>query len=237
MNYELGGDQWHSGRGFCELDHSLACTRRSSVGSAAHVASGRRNTACGHDWLERVTNHRRLRVRYAGTILQVLELLTVADGLRRTRRQFRLPALRARVNDWFRRLVAAFRQPTPISGKAFVSSGGAHMTGEARVRLSVGPGASVDQRLDVLAENVNRLEQELDAKIGELRRKIGEVEESLSRESRERSAGDESTARKIEELAVGGLHLEVVGLLWLMLGVLGTSIPGETAALLSSIGW
>jgi hypothetical protein len=37
---------------------------------------------------------------------------------------------------------------------------------------------------------------------------------------------------RLEELAVGGLHLEWVGLSWLVLGVLGTSIPDEIAKLL-----
>jgi hypothetical protein len=175
-------------------------------------------------------------VRYAGTILQVLGLFTVAEGLRRMRRMFGRPTLRAGAKDWFRRLVAAFRQPAPIDLVVILESG-AHMTGEVRVRQSAGPGASVDQRLEVLQENVNRLEEELDAKIRELRKRIADVQESLKRESEERTAGDGRTARQIEEVAVGGLHLEIVGLLWLTLGVLGTSIPDQIAALLSLIGW
>jgi hypothetical protein len=34
-------------------------------------------------------------------------------------------------------------------------------------------------------------------------------------------------------VAIGGLHLEMVGLVWLFLGIVGTSIPDGIAALLS----
>jgi len=58
----------------------------------------------------------------------------------------------------------------------------------------------------------------------------------VRREREERGAGDDRTTRQIEEVAIGGLHLEVVGLVWLILGVLGTSIPDEAARLLYFIG-
>jgi hypothetical protein len=32
-------------------------------------------------------------------------------------------------------------------------------------------------------------------------------------------------SNQLEEFAVGGLHLEIIGLLWLFLGVLGTAFP------------
>jgi len=42
-------------------------------------------------------------------------------------------------------------------------------------------------------------------------------------------------ARKIEEVAIGGLHLEVVGLIWLLVGVTAASIPDVIAAWLSQL--
>jgi hypothetical protein len=58
---------------------------------------------------------------------------------------------------------------------------------------------------------------------------IGTVRDDVQRETQERQAAEQRTFRQIEEVAIGGLHLEIVGLVWLFFGVLGTSIPDEIA--------
>ena len=173
-------------------------------------------------------------IRYASTILQILGLLTVALGLHHMRELFGRPTVTRRAMNWFGRLARVFRPPEPITLQASVS-GVAAVTGEARVRRSAGAGASVEQRLEVLEGNLNQLQDELDTKIGDVRSKIGQLEESLRRERDERRTADDRTSRQIEEVAIGGLHLEIVGLLWLTLGVLGASVPDEVAMLVSFI--
>jgi hypothetical protein len=61
------------------------------------------------------------------------------------------------------------------------------------------------------------------------------LREHIERETQERRAENQQAARSIEEMVVGGLHLEIVGLSWLVLGVVGTSIPDEIAA--ESLHW
>jgi hypothetical protein len=103
------------------------------------------------------------------------------------------------------------------------------MTGEARVIRGVGPGATLDERVSTLEKNLTLLRDELDTKLQGLRRELGTVKESIEHESQERRAADEKTGRKIEEVAIGGLHLEWVGLFWLYLGVIAGSIPDVIA--------
>lgn len=170
-------------------------------------------------------------VRYAGAMLQIFGLATVAIGLSEMRRLFNRPSLGARIFGWFGRFAAAFKAPKLISVGAF-GAGGATVSGEARVVLALGPGASLEERVKVLEENLNRLREELDAKLQEIRRELSTVREGMQRESHERQAADEKRDRQIEEVAIGGLHLEMVGLVWLFLGVLGTSIPDKIAELL-----
>jgi hypothetical protein len=74
------------------------------------------------------------------------------------------------------------------------------------------------------------------AEIREVREQVTQAQEGLRRESEERRGSDDRTASQIENVAIGGLQLEVVGLVWLVLGVLGTSIPDEAARFLSFIG-
>jgi hypothetical protein len=87
----------------------------------------------------------------------------------------------------------------------------------------------------MLEENLKLLRDELDTKLQGVRRELGTLKESIDHESQERRVADEKTARKIEEVAIGGLHLEVVGLIWLFLGVTAASIPDVIAGWLSHL--
>ena len=105
-------------------------------------------------------------------------------------------------------------------------------SGKGRVRMPADQSASLKHRLEVLEQNVKRFEDAFDAEIRDLSSKIGRVEEGVRNEADERKRADDSVTRVIEEATMGGLNLEVVGLLWLMLGVLGQGCPDEIAKLL-----
>ena len=51
------------------------------------------------------------------------------------------------------------------------------------------------------------------------------MREGAAQESEERRKADEILSEKLKQLAVGGLNLEAIGLAWLLLGTIGTSIP------------
>ena len=174
-------------------------------------------------------------VRYSGTILQILGLSTVALGLRQMRRMFDRPSVGAAILRWLRRFAAAFTAPKPLSLKCVEGIDSMEAFGDARVVLGPRPVAALDERVSILEENLKLLRNELDTKVQGVRRELGTLKESIERESQERRVADEKTARKIEEVAIGGLHLEVVGLVWLLLGVTAASIPDVIAAWLSQV--
>lgn len=84
----------------------------------------------------------------------------------------------------------------------------------------------------ILEENLNRLRDEVDGIESEIKKEIGTVTDALSRERQIRDAELRKVAAQMEELAVGGLRLELVGLTWLVFGGLCTSIPDQLARLL-----
>lgn len=170
-------------------------------------------------------------VRYAGTMLQVFGLGTVAVGLSQVRRSFGRPSLLEKIVAWFRQLATAFLLPKPITVQAN-AAGLAMVAGEASVVVIAGPGASLDRRVALLEENLNRLRDEVDAKENKIRKELSTVRGAVEQEQRAREREGHQISSKMEELAVGGLHLEVIGLTWLVIGVLGTSIPDEIARLL-----
>ncbi len=174
-------------------------------------------------------------VRYAGTMLQLLGLLAVAYGLHQMRRRFGRPTLVAIIRDWVARLARAFRRPEPVTLRGSAIASAATVSAELRVRRGVPPGASIEQRVAALQENFDLLQSELDSKLLEVKKRLAELDQSVRQEERERSIGDSKTLKQLEEVAVGGLKLEAVGVIWLALGVLGTSIPVELAAMLTRL--
>jgi len=175
-----------------------------------------------------VSKTRHDAVLYTGTMLQIFGLTTVAIGLQQDRRMFDRPSFRAATLNWFRRLAAAFTGPKSITGQASLV-GCMTMTGDLRVVLGPRPGATLDERVSTLEKNLTLLRDELDTKLQGLRRELGTVKESIEHESQERRAADEKTGREIEEVAIGGLHLEWVGLFWLFFGFIAGSFPDVIA--------
>ena len=80
---------------------------------------------------------------------------------------------------------------------------------------------------------MNHLQDEFDNEIREVSAKIDRTEEDIRKEADERTQADDNITRMIEEATIGGLTLEVVGLLWLTLGVLGQGCPDEIAKVIT----
>ena len=165
-------------------------------------------------------------IRYAGTALQICGLGVVARGLSKVRKSFGRPSLGEKVVAWFRQLGAAFFPPRLITAQGDMG-GVARATGEMRGVVVAGPDASLDRRVTILEDNFHRLREELDAKETQVRTELRTLKAAVVQEQRAREAEARRISSHMEDFAVGGLHLEFVGLTWLFLGVLGTSLPDD----------
>ena len=64
------------------------------------------------------------------------------------------------------------------------------------------------------------------------KQELAALEAHIAKEADERQAADQAIRNALGRVAVGGLHLGMVGLTWLVFGIVGTSVPDEIAALL-----
>jgi hypothetical protein len=62
------------------------------------------------------------------------------------------------------------------------------------------------------------------------------MENRVNRERDKRQADLLEVRKLIEEAVIGGIHLELGGLVYLLVGILFTSVPEEAASLLQKIG-
>lgn len=170
------------------------------------------------------------QLRYAGAVLEVLGLLLVAIGIRKTRKLFRRPSLVKKTVEWFTLFVGAFKKPEPHT--ISVASGALNtMVGDVRVEIGVAEGAPLENRVHALEQNLRILRGEIKQTDERVQRSLSEINNAVEDEKNKRISAVESTSFRIEELAVGGLQFEIVGLCWLIVGTLCSSIPTEISRL------
>ncbi|HEV8608874.1 MAG TPA: hypothetical protein VGS98_02230 [Thermoanaerobaculia bacterium] len=172
-------------------------------------------------------------IRYAGTLLELFGLVLVAIGLSDVRRLFGRLSILVKIQGSLSRAGAAIRSH-PITGSGAVAIGGAQVSARGRTFHRAREGASPEERVSMLEKGLDSALEELDRAVQRVENQFAATRESIQHESRERAADNQRVSQKIEEFAVGGLHLEIVGLSWLILGMIATNLAGEIARILVS---
>jgi hypothetical protein len=168
-------------------------------------------------------------VRIVGMLLQLAGIGTVALGVRATRRMFNKPSYAELLRTW----LAAFpkwRRDAVIAVRG-VAAGTSAGKARATVWTTPRPSDSVERQLEIITSNVATLRGDVNRIEGELDRVTADHNAALSDEASQRAKADVALDEKLASAQTGGLHISVVGLVWLALGVIFTSIPSEIVAL------
>ncbi|WP_420457193.1 hypothetical protein [Rubrivirga sp.] len=170
------------------------------------------------------------QIRYTGFLLELLGVLNVAVGLSETRKLFGRPSVFSEAASWLKQLRGALKQP--ITGTINLS-GAASSTSAASGRIIQGlrEDAPVEERLKYLEDRYKELRSDFSDTSRRLNQSISAVRDQLSKERRERQEQTDKLRIQLEELTVGGLKLETIGLVWLLIGIVCSSIPAELASL------
>jgi hypothetical protein len=107
--------------------------------------------------------------------------------------------------------------------------------GSPQLSVSLGADATIEERLSALEEKYKQLNQELIVAREELESEARRLDEVLKEEHRARDEADAEIQEQLEAFSVGGLYLESMGLVWLLLGITFATLPAEMAALWSWI--
>ncbi len=166
------------------------------------------------------------RIRYLGLFLQIVGLVIVAQGLLNIWSKFDRPGLWATIKEgWARGPWHVRTRYVELAGTSnSMSSGAGYIT------TGVRPDASPEERLAALEENVNQLHKDFANLAGRFDTEGAKLHEVIKQEQDQRESTDEDIKSTLEDLAVGGLHLEAVGLVYLIFGLILATIPGEIAS-------
>jgi hypothetical protein len=171
-------------------------------------------------------------LRYAGLFLQFLGILTVAWGIWKTRELFGHPSFLMRIREWLRRF-------PPYGGRTMTASARAVVTGAASARASVRrgipPNATLEQRIEVLERNLQLVDDELSQTQKEVEEGLRKRSDAIEREAKIRAQSDQELRERLTATATGGLDISAMGALWLLVGVIMSTIPAELAGLLQLI--
>jgi hypothetical protein len=171
-------------------------------------------------------------LREAGVGLELFGLGLVAYGLRDIRRQFGRPSALASAREWVERSVVALGPPQPIvlsaKGAALATSGGS-----AILDFGTSKDAPLERRVEILERRLDVYRDEMRGSANELKQKVGDVSRRLDAQAQEQREASKQLEDRLEQSAVGGLHLEVVGLVWLFVGTVCSGLGDEVAWLVS----
>jgi hypothetical protein len=170
------------------------------------------------------------QVRYAGVMFDFLGFGLVAYGINRTLKRFGRPSPLTGIAEWFRLLASAFTKPQHPS--IITGTGRFNLANPVWTATGTVGATSLEGRVAILERTLQSFQQETRESTRRLDASLAEVGKSIEAERDQRTAAINSTSRQIEELAVGGLQLEIVGLIWLLLGTLLTNIPAEISRLI-----
>jgi hypothetical protein len=169
-----------------------------------------------------------LHIRLTGVLLEWLGIGTVAYGVRDTRTLFGLPSFTSMARDWLTRFPPWRRDVILMTGTGHleIKGGDAHL----EVWSNVDAAAPLERQVQALMNNVNRLRDRLNQMRDEMQKQVREHSEALDQERRVRAKDDEGIQARLKAAETGGLHVTLAGLVWLLLGVVLTTLSQEIAA-------
>jgi hypothetical protein len=167
-------------------------------------------------------------IRTTGMMLELLGVGIVAWGLHHTRRLFAQPTLLESVRSWLREFPPLRRHLRLEAGAATFAVRGGRAYG--LIEIKPRPGGPLDERVTALEMNLNQvlrcvheLNKTFDATADEHARLL-----EIERKAREE--GDKRAHDRIYEAVASGLHLERLGIAFLVLGILFATMSGEIAS-------
>lgn len=178
-----------------------------------------------------VTAHPEVAGRYAGGVLELFGFLVAAYALQKKVAQVTdRPGLGDRVVGWlcraWRRVKMTFGWKPEGRTVSLEATGTGVATASARLKVTPGPDASLDRRVEILEQELESIRSRIDDLEQEVREARTELAEEITDVKSDLRDVEEELEDLIHRLAVGSLHWEGTGLFWFAVGVVVATWPG-----------
>lgn len=191
------------------------------AGAVVLVAVG---VVWGFDWSEGA-------FRIAGTVLQLLGVLTVVWGILKTRTEFKQTKVRDLFAGWLKRFPPLHPPKVTVSGHIVLPG----LVGEGYGHCTHGP--SPDQTLEGRLTYLEGVVKNLSSAQGRTYIAVLQAEKkaqkALDAAAQQFAEQVEGVARKIEATATGGIHVSAVGVILLFVGTVCGGLAPELHSMLA----
>jgi hypothetical protein len=173
-----------------------------------------------------------IRVQWQGIFLQWAGVVVVAWGLAETRRGvFGKTPLRT---ELWNRLLYIIKPPPPIVGSLAVTETADSFEGIVDVRRNVE--GTLEQQVAALTENLLSMDRTLSILQQDIQGLRRETTERIVSERQDRHEAERAIRNQLEEATIGGIHLELAGVGYLLIATLLSGVPEYVASVLQRIG-
>jgi hypothetical protein len=174
-----------------------------------------------------------VRVQWQGVLLQWSGVIVVALGLAETRRGvFGKTPLRTELWNRICRLRYIINPPPPIVASTAAQETGDSFAATAIVRRKVE--GTLEEQIAALTENALRMDHDLSVLQQDIQVLRRETSERIASERQNREEAERAIRNQIEDAIIGGIHLEIAGVGYLLLGILFSGVPERVASILQS---
>lgn len=167
--------------------------------------------------------------RFSGFALQVVGMMFAVTGLLKIRTHFDQPSLRQLIRDWCQRF-PKWRQHHTLEAEA-----GRYRLTASRPRLSVwaqdNPDHTAEQRIHAIAQNQERVRQELSEIFNQHTRLETEVRQRAEEHESALETVREEARSDLETVHTSDIVISLVGLLWLTVGITMSTLAPELASM------
>lgn len=176
------------------------------------------------------------QVRVTGLFLELLGIWTIANGLRDRAKHYGKSGPLAPIGDRLRTAGKEFASaflgpPRTVAVGGSVAATSAFAVGLGKVHKGLPPGASMEERIARLEGRADELQEQADELERQLEEKHKEMLGALKEERQAREADTAAVRKKVAQVDTGGLHIEWMGVWWLLFGVTLATLSPELAGL------
>jgi hypothetical protein len=163
-------------------------------------------------------------IRWCGMVMDILGLSTVLWGIAKTQATFGHPTLFQVAKNWLKSFPHFGSRI--VSANMNVTLGG--VTCSARgyaIHGAVNP--SIKSRLDALEKNIGTINQRIDDTQRELDTELRKMKTNLKEEEQNRQNENRAIRDQLEATALGGVHVSIMGCVWLLVGIVLSNASQE----------
>jgi hypothetical protein len=173
------------------------------------------------------------RIRYCGWVLELSGISIVIVGLNEKLRLFNRPSLVGHVGNWLaeRPQFSPRSRTVPLTGESMTLTGGF-----ATLSVWSNPvDGSVEARIGALESNVKSLKEMQGNTAKQIEEQKTMQDQALTAEREARKTAVQEVRATMETFGIGGLHMEAIGVFWLMLGATFATMSPEISTVLKAI--